>query len=141
MGDELFKQVFEIKGHDFNNAGIVSTQIKSILKELGIDQKVIRRTVIATFEAEMNVVMYADKAELSLILKQDHINIIVEDKGQGIENIELAMKEGYSTATEEMREKGFGAGMGLPNIDKNSDVFDLKSEVGVGTTLNLKFNI
>ncbi|MCK5345063.1 MAG: hypothetical protein KAR20_16750, partial [Candidatus Heimdallarchaeota archaeon] len=90
---------------------------------------------------EMNVVMYADKGTIELIILPDYINIKIEDKGQGIEDITLAIQEGYSTATEEMREKGFGAGMGLPNIKRNSDVFNIESDVGTGTLLDLKFSL
>ena len=141
MCETLFSQKFELQGGDFNNAGMISTEIKAILKELKIPQPIIRRTVIATFEAEMNVVMYADKGTIELIILPDYINIKIEDKGQGIEDITLAIQEGYSTATEEMREKGFGAGMGLPNIKRNSDVFNIESDVGTGTLLDLKFSL
>jgi len=141
MSEVLFSQKFEIEGGDFNNAGMISTEIKSILKELNIPQAIVRRTVIATFEAEMNVVMYADSGTIELFILPDCVNIKIQDRGQGIADISLAIQEGYSTATEEMREKGFGAGMGLPNIKKNADVFDIESVVGVGTKLDLKFNL
>jgi len=140
MSEELYHENFNVSGGDFNNAGKVSTDIKSILSELGIDPQVIRRAVIASFEAEMNMVMYAEEGILTLKLMQDYINIICKDRGQGIKDIDQAMQEGFSTATPEMREQGFGAGMGLPNIKKNADVFHIESEVGVGTTLDLRFN-
>ncbi len=141
MSEALYSQKFEIQGGDFNNAGMISTEIKSILKELKIPQPIVRRTVIATFEGEMNVVMYADEGTIELIILPEYINIKIKDIGHGIENIDLAIQEGYSTATEEMREKGFGAGMGLPNIKRNSDIFKIESEVGKGTFLDLKFNL
>ena len=129
--------VFGIKGRNFSKAGSVSIDIKEILRELGIDPVIIRRAAIAAYEAEMNVVMYADKGEMVLRLNPKVIRITLEDEGPGIEDIEMAMQEGYSTATEEIREMGFGAGMGLPNIKKNADVFELKSTVGKGTSCNI----
>ena len=128
---------FRIKGRNFSKAGSVSIDIKEILRELGIDPAIVRRAAIAAYEAEMNVVMYADEGEMVLRLNPKVIRITLEDEGPGIEDIEMAMQEGYSTATEEIREMGFGAGMGLPNIKKNADVFELKSTVGKGTSYNI----
>lgn len=133
--------LFDIKGGDFGNAGKISTKIKEILHEIGIAPQVIRRTAIVTYEAEMNVVMYAKKAEIRLRLTPASIRIQVKDVGPGIENIELAMQEGYSTATEEMREMGFGAGMGLPNIKKNADRFKISSVPGKGTSLDITLDL
>lgn len=130
-------QRFSIIGGDFHHAGHVSTQIKEILKEIGIDSNIVRRAAIAAYEAEMNVVMYAQKGIFTLKVTPQQINFLIQDEGQGIPDIELAMKEGYSTATPEMREMGFGAGMGLPNIKKNSDIFEITSELGKGTCLNI----
>ena len=138
MSDEvLYSQEFSILGKDFPNAGSVSTEIKSILKEIGFDPTVIRRAAIASYEAEMNVVMYAVRAVVRLSATPGTIEIEFEDEGQGIADIEMAMQEGYSTATAEMREMGFGAGMGLPNIKKNADDLKLSSEVGKGTKLGI----
>ncbi|HHF43502.1 MAG: anti-sigma regulatory factor [Candidatus Aminicenantes bacterium] len=134
-----FIQTFTILGRDFSRAGSVSTEIKEILQEIGVPSSIIRRVAIASYEAEMNVVMYAQKGELTLTLNPETIKIEVEDEGQGIEDIELAMQEGYSTATEEMREMGFGAGMGLPNIKKNAHIFIITSSPGVGTYLKMIF--
>ncbi len=131
--DVLFSQEYTIIGGDFSKAGGVSTQIKAILKQIGFDPATIRRVAISTYEAEMNVVMYANRAILKFTATPKKITVEVEDKGQGIEDIELAMQEGYSTATPEMREMGFGAGMGLPNIKKNSDVLEISSVVGEET--------
>jgi len=100
---------------------------------------VIRRVAIACYEAEMNVVMYAEGGEMDFTVRPDGIHLVIEDKGPGIPDIDLAMQEGYSTATDEMREMGFGAGMGLPNIKKNSNVFKITSEVSQGTRLELNF--
>ena len=128
---------FEIKGRDFAKAGSVSIDIKEILRELGIDPAIVWRAVIAAYEAEMNVVMYADEGEMVLRLNPQAIRIRLEDKGPGIEDIGMAMQEGYSTATDEIREMGFGAGMGLPNIKKNADDLRIASEVGKGTKLGI----
>jgi anti-sigma regulatory factor (Ser/Thr protein kinase) len=135
--DVLYSQEFSIMGKDFSNAGSVSTEIKSILKEIGFDPTMIRRAAIASYEAEMNVVMYAKRAVVRLSATPVTIEIEFEDEGQGIEDIEQAMEEGYSTATPEMREMGFGAGMGLPNIKKNADDLKISSEVGKGTKLDI----
>jgi anti-sigma regulatory factor (Ser/Thr protein kinase) len=134
---ETFSQTFEIRGRNFSDAGQVSTEIKSILKELGIDAAIIRRVAIATYEAEMNVVMYADEASLTLKVTPRAIRITVDDRGPGIPDISLAMQEGFSTATQEMREMGFGAGLGLPNIRKNADAFTITSKAGKGTKLGI----
>ena len=122
-----------MRGRDFDKAGETSAEVKAILKEIGIDPGIMRRAGVVTFEAEMNVVMYADRATVTFILTDEDISIEVADQGPGISDIELAMQEGYSTASDEMREMGFGFGMGLPNIKKNSDAFTLESEVGRGT--------
>lgn len=135
--DIAFVQEFEIAGGDFSRAGKVSVKIMEMLKEVGIDPAVVSRASIASYEAEMNVVMYARKGTFILRLTPDAIRLTLHDEGQGIPDIELAMKEGYSTATNEMREMGFGAGMGLPNIKKNSDQFEIRSEVGRGTELDI----
>jgi len=128
---------FTIKGGDFSRAGAISTKVKKILQELGIPPQIITRTAISSYEAEMNVVMYAKEATLTLNLTPEAIHIKINDKGPGIEDISLAMKEGFSTATPKMREMGFGAGMGLPNIKKNADKFELSSVLGEGTTYNI----
>lgn len=132
-------QTFEILGGDFGRAGSISTKIKEILKELGVDSSVIRRAAIVAYEAEMNVVMYARRALFTLTLTPGQIHFKIEDEGPGIPDIELAMQEGFSTATEEMREMGFGAGMGLPNIRKNADRFLISSLVAKGTMLSVYF--
>jgi serine/threonine-protein kinase RsbT len=136
-----FSQSFTIEGRNFHHAGRTSTEIKSILKQLGIDSMTIRRVAIAAYEAEMNVVMYARQAVLTFEVTPKKIRLIVDDQGPGIADITLAMQEGYSTATEEMREMGFGAGMGLPNIKRNSDNLNIESVVGKGTRLEITINI
>ena len=136
-----FSQSFTIEGRNFFNAGKASTEIKSLLKQLGIDAMIIRRVAIATYEAEMNVVMYAQQAVLTFEVTPQAIRIVVDDRGPGIPDINLAMREGYSTATAEMREMGFGAGMGLPNIKKNADELKIESAVGKGTKLQMTMYI
>jgi anti-sigma regulatory factor (Ser/Thr protein kinase) len=131
-----FTRQFEIVGDDFANAGKVSTEIKALLKNVGYSSDAIRRLVIAVYEAEMNVVMYAKHGRLTLELAPHRLHVVLDDDGPGIPDIGLAMQEGYSTATPEMRERGFGAGMGLPNIQRNTDRFDIASVVGRGTRLD-----
>jgi len=139
--DSPFSRSFTIQGKNFPDAGNVSTEIKTMLKELGVDPAIIRRVAIATYEAEMNVVMYADEAILIIEVTPHVITILIDDRGPGIPDVELAMQEGYSTATHEMREMGFGAGMGLANIKRNSDEFTIASTVGRGTTLKITITI
>jgi len=132
-----FHQKFKIRGGDFISAGESSCEIRNILKGIGVDADIIRRVAIAAYEAEMNVVMYAQQGTIYFSVSPQKIAITVEDRGQGIEDIERAMQPGFSTATQEMREMGFGAGMGLPNIKKNADVFTITSRVGKGTKLEI----
>lgn len=140
MSDEnVLSQEFEIIGGDFSNAGKASTSIKEILQEIGIDHSITIRASIASYEAEMNVCMYAHKAVLTLNITPKKLHLKLQDEGPGIDDIEMAMEEGFSTATDEMREMGFGAGMGLPNIKRNADKFDISSTPGKGTTLNIIF--
>ena len=137
----LYKQTYKISGRDFVNAGSVSVKIKKILKEIGIRPEVIYRVSICCYEAEMNVVMYAMLGMMDFTITENEVIINLEDEGPGIPDIEKAMQEGYSTATQEIREMGFGAGLGLPNIKKNSDEFKIESEVAKGTKLNFKIYI
>ena len=131
----LLHKMFHIEGGDFTNAGSISDQVKKILKEAGLPNKIIRRISIATFEAEMNVICYANRGKLSLYIAPDFLKVVVEDEGHGILDINLAMSEGYSTADEKIREWGFGAGMGLPNIRRNTDEMILTSKFRQGTHL------
>ncbi len=137
MKPSALSQSYAIRGGDFSKAGVVSVQIKNLLKELGLGFQIIRRAAIAAYEAEMNVIMYAYEARVELSVSTGKIVLVFDDKGPGIPDLEKAMKEGYSTATQEMREMGFGAGMGLPNIKKNSDGFRISSKVGEGTRLEI----
>ena len=141
MSEELLSRSFALNGRDFDKAGETATEIKAMLKELGVDSQVIRRVVVVAFEAEMNLVMYAGEGTLTFVLTDDDIGIQVADRGPGIPEIDLAMEEGWSTATDEMREMGFGFGMGLPTIQRNSDSFAIRSEVGVGTTVTSRIKL
>ncbi len=135
--DAVFSQEFAVKGGDFAKAGTVACRIKDLLKDLGLDAKTVRRASIASYEAEMNVIMYAWEGRVNLAVSPQEVRITIDDQGPGIADIELAMTEGYSTATREMRELGFGAGMGLPNIKRNADVFRIDSKTGQGTRLEI----
>ena len=132
---------FHINGQDFSNSGLLSTQIKSILQNIGYDPYLIKRVSISAYEGEMNVVMHAKEANLILNANEKEIQIIIDDRGKGISDIELAMQKGYSTATEDQRVLGFGSAMGLPNIKKNSDELKVTSEVGKGTKVEMKFYV
>ncbi|EHL64503.1 ATP-binding protein [Cloacibacillus evryensis] len=126
---------YRIEGNDFMVAGAASNNIKNTLKMLGIASDICRRVAIITYEAEINLVIHAGGGMLQALISEDHVDLVIRDEGPGIADINKAMTEGYSTATEQAREMGFGAGMGLPNIKRNSDTFDIESEVGKGTTL------
>ncbi len=127
---------FDIVGGDFNLAGRASSKIKKVLKQLGIDPKIIKRIVVAVYEAEVNVVAHSVGGRLFAQINSSEINVRVVDDGPGITNIEQAMTVGFSTASKEVREMGFGAGMGLPNIKKNTDEMTIESELEKGTSLS-----
>lgn len=126
---------FNVLGGNFEKAGEASSEVKKRLKQIGLEQKILRRVAIVTYEAEMNVIIHAHKGVLMVTISTDYIKILVHDEGPGIQNVELAMTQGYSTAPSKVRELGFGAGMGLPNIKKFSDEFNINSEVGIGTKI------
>jgi CBS domain-containing protein/anti-sigma regulatory factor (Ser/Thr protein kinase) len=129
---------FAVKGGDFDRAGTVASTIKKKLAELGINHDIIRRAAIATYEAEMNIVIHAYEGEIRADIFKEKMLICVSDTGPGIEDIDQAMEIGFSTATDQIRELGFGAGMGLPNIKKSSDAFTISSVPGKGTELNIE---
>lgn len=128
---------FDIEGGNFSKAGTASSDVKKILKKLNVDPKLIKRIVVSIYEAEVNVVAHAYEGEMNVSISPEKIIVRIVDKGPGIPDIELAMQKGYSTASPEVREMGFGAGMGLPNIKKNTNELNIKSEVGVGTEVEL----
>ena len=140
MSDELVFH-FDIDGEDLTSAGQASVQIKKNLRALGISPETIRRVSIAMYEGEINMVIHAGGGEADVIISEDCITIILADHGPGIKNIEQAMQEGFSTATDNVRSLGFGAGMGLPNMKNYTDDMKIDTEVGVGTTVTMKVNI
>ncbi len=135
---DSIKLNYTVPGDDFTRAGAASGDVKRTLKELGIDSMLIRNVSIAMYEGEINMVIHAGGGEIEVEITEDAISMTLSDSGPGIANVELAMKEGYSTAPDNIRCLGFGAGMGLPNIKKYTDEFNIETELGVGTTLRLK---
>jgi len=138
---DSIKLHYVVPGDDFTRAGAASGDVKRTLKTLGVSPSVIRNVSIAMYEGEINMVIHAGGGEIDVEITENEIVMTLADKGPGIENIELAMKEGYSTAPDNIRSLGFGAGMGLPNIKKYTDEFGIDTVVGQGTTLNLKVYI
>lgn len=139
--EETIKLHYVVPGDDFTRAGAASGDVKRTLKQLGVSPAVIRNVSIAMYEGEINMVIHAGGGEIDVEISEKDIKMILADKGPGIANVELAMKEGYSTAPDNIRTLGFGAGMGLPNIKKYTDSFRIETQVGVGTTLFLSVNI
>ena len=131
----ILKQRHTVSADDFAAAGAASAAVKKTLKQLGFSADFIRRTSIAMYEGEINMVIHGGGGVAEIEIAESYVKITMKDQGPGIENIELAMQEGWSTASDSVRELGFGAGMGLPNIKKQSDDFQISSEVGKGTTL------
>ena len=122
-------------------AGRASTEFKSVLKQLGVSAKVIRRISIAMYEGEINMVIHANGGTITCQVDENQIEIVMADVGPGIPDLDLAMKAGWSTASPQARELGFGAGMGIPNMKKFSDEMEVETQIGVGTTLTLRFNL
>lgn len=137
----ILSKRFSIKARDYLRAGEVAIEVKGILKRIGLDAELVRRVSICAYEAEINVVLHGGDGTMHLFVDPSAVGLVVRDNGPGIENIELAMKEGYSTASEEAREMGFGAGMGLPNIRNNSDSLKIDSGKGKGTLLAISFDM
>ncbi len=139
MSEELVFR-YTVDGDDFTSAGQASVQVKKNLRQLGLPAEVIKRVSVAMYEGEINMVIHAGGGIAEVRVRENYIEIILDDKGPGIKNIELAMQEGYSTATDTIRSLGFGAGMGLPNMRKYTDYMDIQSEVGVGTRIVMRVN-
>ncbi|MBQ4049745.1 MAG: ATP-binding protein [Clostridia bacterium] len=139
--EDCIKLHYVVDGQDFVSCGRASEDVKRTLKSLGISSQVIRKVAIAMYEGEVNMVIHADGGIADVGIYADRIEIVLSDKGKGIADIEKAMQEGYSTATEEIRELGFGAGMGLPNMKKYTDDMTIESELNVGTTITMRVNI
>jgi serine/threonine-protein kinase RsbT len=139
--DAIMAYDYEVITDDFSRAGEASSDIKKKLRQVGIENDIIRRIAISTYEAEINQVIHSLGGRITLLIRPDRIELFFVDRGPGIENIELAMKEGFSTASNKVREMGFGAGMGLPNIKRCSDEFYIESEVGSFTKLKIVINL
>ena len=135
----LLEQVFPVEAGAYATAGEASTTIKRKLKQLGIDSNVLRRVSVASYEVELNLVIHSMGGTLTLQVDPEMVTLISKDVGPGIPDIDKAMTEGFSTANEEARTLGFGAGMGLPNMKRNATTFDIQSQVGVGTTIMMGF--
>lgn len=128
---------YKVEGGDFTNAGSTSSAVKKMMKQLGVDPAIVKRTVVALYEAEVNIVAHAYRGTIYVDLEENHVYIKLDDEGPGIPDINKAMEKGYSTATPQVREMGFGAGMGLPNMQSNSDKLVVNSVVGKGTTVEI----
>lgn len=137
--DSVIKLEYEIESDDFVRAGEASSSIKSVLRQLGIDSALIRRIAIATYEAEINVVIHSKGGKITAVISPDKLEIVARDIGPGIKDINQAMKKGFSTASNKVRELGFGAGMGLPNIKRSCDEFNIESSIGEGTRVQMTF--
>ena len=136
MGEPLTFH-FDVDGDNFTSAGEASLSMKKNLRQLGFSPEIIRRVSIAMYEGEINMVIHAGGGEADVTVHPDRIEIVLADHGPGIENIDLAMREGFSTAPENIRNLGFGAGMGLPNMKKNTDSLVVDTALGVGTTIRM----
>ena len=132
---------YMIDGDDFTRAGEASSSVKNKLKMLGLSTDVIRRVAIAMYEGEINMVIHADGGRITVTVSDTEITMVLSDSGPGIPDVEQAMQEGYSTAREEVRSLGFGAGMGLPNMKRYTDEMRIDTVVGQGTTITMKVNI
>ena len=132
---------YDIPGGDYTRAGEASAQLKQVLRKLGLTPAVVRRVAIAMYEGEINMVIHADGGAIDVEIDSVCVTLALSDTGPGIEDIDLAMKEGYSTATEEVRSMGFGAGMGLSNMRKHTDYMKIDSTPGMGTNVYMKIAI
>lgn len=139
MADVTFH--FDVDGADFSSAGEASVKVKKKLRQLGVSPDVIRKVSIAMYEGEINMVIHAEGGVADVTVTDNEVVIVLADKGPGIPDVSLAMKEGYSTARDNIRALGFGAGMGLPNMKKYSDSMKIDTEVGVGTTITMTVNL
>jgi serine/threonine-protein kinase RsbT len=128
---------FRIEGGDFTKAGVASSEVKKVLKQLNMEPALIKKIAVSMYEAEVNIVAHAFQGTMRVSIDAERVKLEFTDEGPGIPDVEKAMQEGFSTATEEVRQMGFGAGMGLPNIKKNSDDLNIKSTVGKGTIVEI----
>ncbi len=135
---EAVKLHFDVDGEDFTSAGQASVQVKKSLRQLGLSPEIIRKVSIAMYEGEINMVIHAGGGTADVLIYEDHIDIVLDDSGPGIANIDLAMQEGFSTAPDNVRSLGFGAGMGLPNMKRYTDFMQIESELGKGTRITMR---
>ena len=135
---EALRFHFDVDGENFSSAGEASVTVKKKLRQLGYPPEIIRKVAIAMYEGEINMVMHAHGGDADVTVDEDEITIVLRDKGPGIPDVALAMQEGYSTAKDQIRALGFGAGMGLPNMKKNTDSLQIDTTVGTGTTVTMK---
>ena len=140
-GTTMLHEVYPVEAGAFGTAGDASGKIKKTLKKLGVDSGIVRRVAIAAYEVELNLVIHSLGGEMELIVQPDFLQLNVRDRGPGIPDVDLAMSEGFSTATDDVRMMGFGAGMGLPNMKRNASTFNIESKVGVGTTIEMGFKL
>ena len=141
MAENTVKLHYNVDPDDFTVAGEASGAVKKVLKQLGFASDVIRRVAVAMYECEINMVIHAEGGHIDVEITPEKIRMIHTDQGPGIKDIDKAMQEGFSTADEKVRELGFGAGMGLPNMKRCTDYMDIKSEVGKGTDITMRVNI
>ena len=141
MQSSILTNAYDVRAGEFQTAGDASASIKRKLKQIGVNSAVLRRIAVASYEAELNLIIHSNGGQLKLEMTPDSIILVSEDIGPGIADISKAMQEGFSTASEEARDLGFGAGMGLPNMKRNADGFELESEVGKGTRIQMSFKL
>lgn len=141
MLDDAVRFTFNVDGDDFSSAGAASVQVKKHLRQMGFSPEIIRRVSIAMYEGEINMVIHADGGVATVEVTDESIIMILEDRGPGIPDVSLALQEGFSTAKDNIRSLGFGAGMGLPNMKKYSDSLEIETEIGKGTKITMTFNI
>ena len=141
MLEDVVRFTFDVDGDDFSSAGAASVQVKKHLRQMGFSPEIIRRVSIAMYEGEINMVIHADGGVATVEVSDEAIVMILEDHGPGIPDVSLALQEGFSTAKDDIRSLGFGAGMGLPNMKKYSDSLEIETEIGVGTKITMKVNV
>ncbi len=141
MQPNLLTNSYEVHAGEFQTAGDASASIKRKLKQIGVDSMVLRRIAVASYEAELNLIIHSMGGQLTFAMSPEKITLVSSDVGPGIADISRAMQEGYSTASEEARDLGFGAGMGLPNMKRNADDFAIESELGKGTRIQMEFRL
>ena len=141
MQDYSMVDKYNVRALDYATAGDASATIKRKLKQLGVDSTILRRIAVASYEVELNLIIHSVGGTLTLKMSPTGIMLVSQDQGPGIPDIDKALQEGYSTASEEARNLGFGAGMGLPNMKRNADEFSIQSEIGRGTLIQMKFRI